>query len=237
MLFVAVNCVKFILKCVSMNSTNYVDYVRQRYRLDTLNEVWLWSKTLLRLRKVKLDITSLKKCKHERLLPKFIRFKILSTHSRFNGLITDYYWKILLKEIQLKKQCLNKMYRTSHDIELSLKKELLEIHFARIRSILNELVEHTAGTGFYCHENKLNILRDEISADTTHNIPAIDPIVYLSKKVLTENEKKTLVNGLDYVLSIGLMQKYPPILKKMFLNDVALLWMRGFHAYDTASVS
>ena len=37
--------------------------------------------------------------------------------------------------------------------------------------------------------------------------------------------------------NIGLMQKYPPIFKKMFLNDVALLWMRGFHAYDTASVS
>ena len=39
------------------------------------------------------------------------------------------------------------------------------------------------------------------------------------------------------VHNIGLMQKYPPIFKKMFLNDVALLWMRGFHAYDTASVS
>ena len=39
------------------------------------------------------------------------------------------------------------------------------------------------------------------------------------------------------IVSIGLMQKYPPIFKKMFLNDVALLWMRGFHAYDTASVS
>ena len=38
-------------------------------------------------------------------------------------------------------------------------------------------------------------------------------------------------------ITIGLMQKYPPIFKKMFLNDVALLWMRGFHAYDTASVS
>ena len=37
--------------------------------------------------------------------------------------------------------------------------------------------------------------------------------------------------------NIGLMQKSPPIFKKMFLNDVALLWMRGFHAYDTASVS
>ena len=37
--------------------------------------------------------------------------------------------------------------------------------------------------------------------------------------------------------TIGLMQKYPPIFKKMFLNDVALLWMRGFHAYDTSSVS
>ena len=33
------------------------------------------------------------------------------------------------------------------------------------------------------------------------------------------------------------MQKSPPIFKKMVLNDVALLWMRGFHAYDTASVS
>ena len=39
------------------------------------------------------------------------------------------------------------------------------------------------------------------------------------------------------VKNIGLMQKYPPIFKKMFLNDVVLLWMRGFHAYDTASVS
>ena len=37
--------------------------------------------------------------------------------------------------------------------------------------------------------------------------------------------------------NIGLMQKSPPILKKMFLNDVALLWMHGFHAYGTSSVS
>ena len=36
---------------------------------------------------------------------------------------------------------------------------------------------------------------------------------------------------------VGLMQKSPPIFKKMFLNDVALLWMGGFHAYGTASVS
>ena len=40
----------------------------------------------------------------------------------------------------------------------------------------------------------------------------------------------------SFIITIGLMQKYPPIFKKMFLNDVALLWMRGFHAYDTASV-
>ena len=46
-----------------------------------------------------------------------------------------------------------------------------------------------------------------------------------------------LDNVLLALFSIGLMQKYPPIFKKMFLNDVALLWMRGFHAYDTASVS
>ena len=37
--------------------------------------------------------------------------------------------------------------------------------------------------------------------------------------------------------SIGLMQKSPPIFKKMLLNDVALLWMRGFHAYGIVSVS
>ena len=36
---------------------------------------------------------------------------------------------------------------------------------------------------------------------------------------------------------IGLMQKSPPIFKKMLLNDVALLWMRGFHAYGIVSVS
>ena len=40
-----------------------------------------------------------------------------------------------------------------------------------------------------------------------------------------------------YTIYIGLMQKSPPIFKKMVLNDVALLWMRGFHAYDTSSVS
>ena len=33
------------------------------------------------------------------------------------------------------------------------------------------------------------------------------------------------------------MQKSPPIFKKMLLNDVALLWMRGFHAYGIVSVS
>ena len=33
------------------------------------------------------------------------------------------------------------------------------------------------------------------------------------------------------------MQKSLPIFKKIFLNDVAVLWMHGFHAYGTASVS
>ena len=33
------------------------------------------------------------------------------------------------------------------------------------------------------------------------------------------------------------MQESPPIFLEIFLNDVALLWMRGFHAYGTASVS
>ena len=57
---------------------------------------------------------------------------------------------------------------------------------------------------------------------------------------MIERKALFLVNFLLRKLSfnvIGLMQKYPPIFKKMFLNDVALLWMRGFHAYDTASVS
>ena len=51
------------------------------------------------------------------------------------------------------------------------------------------------------------------------------------------NGKRFVQITINRVECIGLMQKYPPIFKKMFLNDVALLWMRGFHAYDTASVS
>ena len=47
----------------------------------------------------------------------------------------------------------------------------------------------------------------------------------------------TYVRVVKYNSYIGLMQKSPPIFKKMFLNDVALVWMRGFHAYGTASVS
>ena len=43
--------------------------------------------------------------------------------------------------------------------------------------------------------------------------------------------------SLTMCVAIGLMQKYPPIFKKMFLNDVALLWMRAFHAYHTATLS
>ena len=54
---------------------------------------------------------------------------------------------------------------------------------------------------------------------------------------LSYNMRKILNNDVALKLYIGLMQKYPPIFKKMVLNDVALLWMRGFHAYDTASVS
>ena len=58
-----------------------------------------------------------------------------------------------------------------------------------------------------------------------HNLMMISTMIY----VLTRKERKDN--------TIGLMQKSPPIFKKMVLNDVALLWMRGFHAYDTASVS
>ena len=43
--------------------------------------------------------------------------------------------------------------------------------------------------------------------------------------------------SVQFTTTIGLMQKSLPIFKKIFLNDVAVLWMRGFHAYGTACVS
>ena len=54
-----------------------------------------------------------------------------------------------------------------------------------------------------------------------------------------QNESKSESEGryMNMKDIIGLMQKSPPIFKKMLLNDVALLWMRGFHAYGIVSVS
>ena len=63
---------------------------------------------------------------------------------------------------------------------------------------------------------------------------AFEQKVSISWNFFVTSHGKGVVDGIG---GIGLMQKYPPIFKKMFLNDVALLWMRGFHAYDTASVS
>ncbi|CAF4033849.1 unnamed protein product [Rotaria sp. Silwood1] len=158
-----------------MNHINYSQFIWQHYGPLISKNVWYWGKSLIKLNKIKHDLSFLKTCKKEKLIPKFVRFHVTPTHAIYKKAIRQCYQQILTDEIKYKKRQLTKEYHISNNLHNSKKWNVT-------------------------HNRKLESLRTEYNrTQEDPHISSIDPIKNYSKRKLTTKEHSALVNGLDYV--------------------------------------
>ena len=140
----AVNSIRFLLKLLPIRKENYLQIIRQQYGPYVSNNVFYYGKTQLRICKVKLDLKFLKQCKIENIIPKFVQFKVPSTHLRYRRAIENCYKQILVKEIKSKSRELSRLFRHNRNPKSLIDLDLQHIHLCRVERIINELVAQKA---------------------------------------------------------------------------------------------
>ena len=178
----AVNSIKFSLRLLPIRKENYLNIIRQQYGPYVSNNLFYYGKFQLRISKVKLDLKFLKQRKNENIIPKFVQFKVPSTHLRYRRAIENCYKQILVKEIKSKSRELSRLFRHSRNLKSLIDLDLQHIHLCRVEKIINKLVAQKTLEWSNTHSKKLNKLRTvnktshENKRDST-----ISPIHNLSK--------------------------------------------------------
>ena len=100
----AANTIIFLLKLLPMKKQNYLHIIRQQHGSPIMKNVFQYGKCQLKMCKTRLHFDYLKICKREKLIPKFVRFKIPSTHQHYRRAINNCYEQMVLDELKNKKR-------------------------------------------------------------------------------------------------------------------------------------
>ncbi|CAF1601783.1 unnamed protein product, partial [Didymodactylos carnosus] len=176
--------------------------IRQQYGSYITNNVFLYGKLRIKLCKLKCDLIFLKVCKRENLLPKFVTFKIPSTHQHHQRAIQNCYRAILINEIKIKKRQLSQLYKMCKNLESSIQVEMDPVIKSRIRTIIKELEKEKEIVFRNRHGKKLEMLRtlQKLPSNIKRKTITTSPIKNYSKRTLTHDETVALENGLDFIL-------------------------------------
>ena len=137
-----VNTIIFLLKLLPMKKQNYHHIIRQQYGSPIMRNVFQYGKYQLKMCKTRLHLDYLRICKREKLIPKFVRFKIPSTHQRYRRAINNCYEQMIVDELRSKKRELSQLYRQFKNLRSSIVLDLNHFTVCRIEKIISKLVVH-----------------------------------------------------------------------------------------------
>ena len=196
----AVIAIKFILKLLPIRKCNYIHVIRQHYGLFFAKHVFQYGKHRLKMSKTKLDMDFLRTCKREKLTPKFVQFKIPSTHQHHRRVINNCYEQMTLNELKDKKSELSRLYRIKRNFKSLIYLDLNHLLICRIERIIDKMVLFKEKEIKKTHLKKLNRLRNKQQGTNRSIKSFLSPITNLSKRNLTDKEINILENGLNFVL-------------------------------------
>lgn len=108
----------------------------------------------LKLSKIKLHLKSFKSCKQEKIIPKFIKFKIPST-----GAIKRCYEEILVNEIKNKKLELTCLYHDTKSFISQMNQDMGHLTNCRIHKVIEKFVAQDKIVISNRHSKRLTKLR------------------------------------------------------------------------------
>ena len=174
------------------------NYLRRHYGASVTK---LFSETVkvhLRLHKIKSDLTFIKTCKREQLEATFTRFRVANPNIRDTQLVRQCREKILQAEINFKKKELSHHYRSKNRLVVALKNAVSHLVFTRLQTIVHQIELEASNNVEKRHSKKLEQLRQR-KTSTGSTPPSLDPVTNLSRRVLTDEERAALANGLHHV--------------------------------------
>ena len=96
-------------------------------------------KTWLKISKLQCHLLFLRICKREGILPKFVQFKIPSTHQCHQRAIRSCYREILRNEIKMRKRQINECYKIYNNLNTLIAIDIDNATIDQISTIMKEI--------------------------------------------------------------------------------------------------
>jgi hypothetical protein len=197
-LFNAIILCTCLLKFLKLSTGNVYRYLWRHYGIDTTKLFGELVKARIQMCKLNHDISFIRTCKTENLVPVFLRFRVAIPRLANSKLIRQCRDNILEDELKFKREVLRQTVRHIARLKMELQQAVPRLIFIRLASISQEIVNKKSWAFENTHKTKLDGLR----AKNLYYVPpqqTLDPVTNLSKYKLTEDEHAALINGLNHV--------------------------------------
>ena len=194
--------------------------VRNRYGLTALSLYRNFEKSDYKLRKVKLDLEFLTKCKTYGIIPKFLKFKLYNSNITRTLTYKSFQFKLLNYEINVKNKLLKR-----HEAAFQKARQEFRGTFSSLDSyILSRRLFKSNDAKIESAKITQGKKLASLGISSHHTVDRDKVVINLSKRKLTENEKEILSFGLnfalpkmkiDYVLHYFHFEKFVTSLKKL----------------------
>jgi len=214
-MFIITVVLLFLIKIRFPKNQPISHILRNRYGVPLLKNFRTLENTRRKFDKAICDIEFLQSCLAYEVTPKFLRIKLYRRSLQTSRLCKSWQIKLLRKEISTKQRASRALQNKIDDVLEKIKTTVSAIDFSCLKLWIDRkqrtFIERTKTV----HEKKLNSLG--ISLIKCQLIP--QKIIHnISSRILTENEKKVLMLGLDFGLPIRKLNffKYHLVFENFF---------------------
>ena len=195
MLYIFAVVFLFIIRCRFPKSKSVAEIIRSRYGNHVLKITRKYERLDYKIRKVTLDITFLRTCVENDVIPTFLNFKVSSSRLRGSRVYMECQKKLLCDEIAFKVVHLEKLNRDFKQLGDDLKSVISYFDLTHVINLSTKCnisaikkVEHIQ------NYKLLELIGEQLGHDPN------DVIRNYSSYVLSEIEKNLLIKGLNYAL-------------------------------------
>ena len=160
------------------------EVIRKRYNDNTVKEIHKFEKLDYKIRKDEAELEFLTSCQHHQLTPKFLNFKVAGSNLHYSKTYRQCQRQLLKQD---KTNIISKQKKEFNSLKMSIKSKVSIIDFSHILCLNVKEI----------HSKKLKEL-GLVAGLKSHDPDKV--IANYSSYNLSDNEKKLLVNGLNFAV-------------------------------------
>jgi len=214
-MFIITVVLLFLIKIRFPKNQPISNILRRRYGVPLLKNFRTLENATRKLNKARCDLEFLQSCLAYEVAPKFLRIKLYRRSLETSSLYKSWQTKLLQREISSKQRACRTLQLKIDNVLEEIRATVSSIDFSCLKLWIERNQRSFVDRTRTVHEKKLNrlgisLIKSELSPKTIiHN---------LSDRVLTGNEEKILMLGLDFGLPIRKLNffKYHLVFENLF---------------------